>query len=38
LNEWQTAEIEKGVKEADAGDFASDEEMEALFAKWSGPE
>ena len=31
---WQIAEIKKGIVEADAGDFATDEEMEALKAKW----
>lgn len=31
---WQVAEIKKGLCEADAGDFATDEEMQALDAKW----
>ncbi len=31
---WQVAEIQKGIAEADAGDFASDEEMAALDSKW----
>lgn len=31
LEDWQIAEIEQGLKEADAGDFASDEEMETTF-------
>ena len=31
---WQVAEIKKALKEADAGDFASDEEIAALDAKW----
>jgi len=30
---WATAEIEAGVREADAGDFASDEEVEAAFRR-----
>ena len=34
LNEWQIAEIKKGLREADAGDFASDKEMERTIAKW----
>jgi len=34
LNEWQITEIEQAVKEADAGDFASDWEMGAIFSKW----
>ena len=32
---WQVEEIRRGIAEADAGDFASDEEVEALFAKWT---
>lgn len=31
---WQVAEILKALKEADAGDFATDEEVAALDAKW----
>ena len=31
---WQVAEINKGLAEADSGDFASDEENAALDAKW----
>jgi len=27
VNEWQISEIKKGIAEADAGDFVSDEEM-----------
>ena len=34
-NEWQIAEIQAGLKEADAGDFASDAELGALATKWS---
>lgn len=34
LNEWQIQEIRAGVREADAGDFASDAEVEATFTKW----
>ena len=30
----QLAEIEQGLAEADRGDFASEEEMRALFQKW----
>jgi predicted transcriptional regulator len=33
-NEWQIAEIEAALREADAGDFASDKEMAALARKW----
>lgn len=31
---WQIAEIKKGIAEAEAGDFATDEEMRELDAKW----
>jgi RHH-type rel operon transcriptional repressor/antitoxin RelB len=34
LNEWQIAEIKAALKEADAGDFASEGEVEAVFGKW----
>ena len=34
-NAWQVAEIERAVQEADAGDFASDAEVEEVFAKWA---
>lgn len=33
-NEWQVAEIEAAIKEAEAGDFASPAEVEALARKW----
>jgi len=35
---WQLADIEAGLREADAGDFASDEEMQALWSKYPGQE
>ena len=31
---WQIAAIQKALEEADAGDFATDEEIAALDAKW----
>jgi len=31
---WQYEETLKALKEADAGNFASDEEVAAVFAKW----
>ncbi len=31
---WQVAEIQQAIKEADAGDFATDEEVRAVKAKW----
>lgn len=35
LHRWQIEEIEKAVKEADAGLFATDEEVEEMFSKWT---
>lgn len=32
LNRWQTARIEEGVRQARAGEFATDEEVEAAYA------
>lgn len=34
LNEWQLSEIQSAIKEADAGDFATPQELEATLAKW----
>lgn len=34
LNEWQDQEIQQALKEADAGEFASDGELKQTFAKW----
>lgn len=31
---WQISEIKQALIEADAGDFATDEEMVAMDAKW----
>jgi len=33
-NEWQIGEIQAGLTEADAGDFASDKQIAALAKKW----
>lgn len=33
-NEWQIAEIGAALREADAGDFASDKEVAAVAKKW----
>ncbi len=33
-NAWQVAEIRKALKEADAGDFASEKDVAALARKW----
>jgi predicted transcriptional regulator len=35
LNAWQIAKIEEGIAAADRGDFATDEEMEAIFNKYA---
>lgn len=35
-NEWQIGEIRSALKEADAGDFASDKDVAALAKKWKG--
>lgn len=34
INEWQVAEIEAALREADAGDFASDQDVAAVARKW----
>ena len=34
LNEWQVHEIQRALKEADDGDFASESETKKTFAKW----
>jgi predicted transcriptional regulator len=36
LQEWQIDEIKAGVKEADAGDFASEAEVQAVLGTWRG--
>jgi predicted transcriptional regulator len=36
VNAWHIAEIEAGLAEADAGDFASDEEVKATLARLCG--
>ena len=33
-NEWQINEIHEAIKEADAGDFATDAEVQAVIDKW----
>lgn len=32
---WQVAEIRQAMQEADAGDFVTDEEMAAFWARWA---
>jgi predicted transcriptional regulator len=31
---WQVAAIEEGIRQANAGNFATDEEVKAAFACW----
>ena len=33
-NEWQVAQTRAALREADAGDFATDDEVAALARKW----
>jgi predicted transcriptional regulator len=35
INEWQLQEIKSALNEADAGDFASEEELRKTLGKWS---
>lgn len=35
IESWQISELKNALAEADAGDFASDEELEQLMRKWS---
>ena len=35
LNEWQILELKEAIKEADAEDFASDQEVVSVFNKWA---
>lgn len=32
---WQIAELQRAVQEADAGDFASEDEVKAVMDKWT---
>lgn len=34
LNEWQIEEIQKALREADAGDFASEADVKRSMKKW----
>jgi predicted transcriptional regulator len=31
---WQIRDIHEGIKEADAGEFATDKQVKAVFAKY----
>lgn len=35
INEWQINEIKQALEEADAGDFASDQEVQNSLNKWT---
>jgi RHH-type transcriptional regulator, rel operon repressor / antitoxin RelB len=35
LNDWQIAEMKKGIAEADRRDFVSDKEVERTVKKWT---
>ena len=34
INQWQINEINSALEEADAGDFASEEEVQYVIDKW----
>lgn len=34
VQKWQIEHIQEGVRQADAGDFATDAEVAAAFARW----
>jgi predicted transcriptional regulator len=34
LHAWQVAHIKEGLRQADAGEFASDAEVAEAFARW----
>ncbi|PIQ12682.1 MAG: CopG family transcriptional regulator [Hydrogenophilales bacterium CG_4_9_14_3_um_filter_59_35] len=36
LEAWQITEIQQAIQEADANDFASDEELDAVVNKYAG--
>ena len=35
VQRWQLAHISEGIRQADAGKFASDDEVDAAFARWN---
>ncbi len=35
LHHWQLAHIQKGIEQADESHFASEEEVQAAFKKWT---
>lgn len=34
VHRWQIAHIEEGLRQAEAGEFASEDEVNAAFARW----
>lgn len=34
VHRWQIAHIEEGLRQAEAGEFATDEDVAAAFARW----
>ncbi|WP_201445393.1 CopG family ribbon-helix-helix protein [Belnapia sp. F-4-1] len=34
VHHWQIAHVEAGLRQADAGEFASEEEVNAAYARW----
>lgn len=34
VHRWQIAHIEEGLRQASAGEFATDEEVSAAYARW----
>ena len=34
MREWQLAHIREGMRQAEAGEFASSEEVKAAFGRW----
>lgn len=34
LNEWQLGELQQAVREADAGDFAGEDDVSTVLSKW----
>ncbi len=35
LEEWQISELQRAAHEADAGDFTSEDEVQAVMGKWT---
>ncbi len=37
-DDWQIARIEEGLRALEQGDFATDEEMQEVWDRWTTPE